>query len=345
MDISAVGVDLAKHVFQIHAVDRRGHPVLRKRLSRCQMSTFFARLSPCLVGMEACASAHYWARTLESMGHTVKLMAPRYVKPYVKTNKNDRNDAEAICEAVQRPNMRFVAIKSIEQQSILHLHVSRQLLVKMRTQLSNHLRGLLGEYGLILPQGIAHLADIPALLEDATNGLPGMLRQLLMQMLDHVRELEDKISAIEACIRQWHRNCEASRRLAEIPGVGLLTATALVGHIGADAQSFDSGRHLAAYLGLVPRQHSSGGKQRLAHISKRGDPYLRTLLIHGARAVVRMCQGIQRRGATPIDPWLKRLLERKHPNQAAVAQANRNARIAWALLAHNRTYQSPAAAL
>ncbi|MEX3791536.1 IS110 family transposase [Paraburkholderia sp. BR14374] len=268
MDISAVGVDLAKHVFQIHAIDRHGHLVSCKRLSRAQMPAFFARLCPCLIGMEACGSAHYWARTLESMGHTVKLMAPRYVKPYVKTNKNDRNDAEAICEAVQRPNMRFVAIKSIEQQSILHLHVSRQLLVKMRTQFSNHLRGLLGEYGLILPQGIAHLADVPALLEDATNGLPGVLRQLLMEMLDHVRQLEHKITTIEAQIRQWHRNCEASQRLAEIPGVGLLTATALIGNIGADAQAFDSGRHLAAYLGLVPRQHSSGGKQRLTHISK-----------------------------------------------------------------------------
>ncbi|MBN3790167.1 IS110 family transposase [Burkholderia sp. Ac-20353] len=345
MDISAVGVDLAKHVFQIHAVDAHGHPVLCKRLSRSQMTTFFARQSPCLIGMEACGGAHYWARTLESMGHTVKLMAPRFVKPYVKTNKNDRNDAEAICEAVQRPNMRFVAIKSIEQQSILHLHVSRQLLVKMRTQLSNHLRGLLGEYGLILPQGIAHLADIPVLAEDASNGLPGTLRQLLMEILDHFRQLERKITVIEAQIRQWHRNSEASQRLAEIPGIGLLTATALVGHIGTHAQGFISGRHLAAYLGLVPRQHSSGGKQRLAHISKRGDPYLRTLLIHGARAVIRMCQGIQRCGTTPIDPWLRRLLQRKHPNQAAVAQANRNARIAWALLAHSRSYHSPAGAV
>ncbi|MEM5406329.1 IS110 family transposase [Paraburkholderia unamae] len=344
MEITAIGVDLAKHVFQIHAVDAHGHTVLRKRLNRSQMVPFFTRLCPCLIGMEACGSAHYWARRLATMGHTVKLMAPHFVKPYVKTNKNDMNDAEAICEAVQRPNMRFVAVKSVEQQSILHLHVSRQLLVKMRTQVSNHLRGLLGEYGVILPQGISHLADIPALAEDATNDLPGLLRQLLMDMLNHVREIDRKIDVIEAQIRQWHRNSDASQRLAEIPGIGLLTATALVGHIGANAQGFTSGRHLAAYLGLVPRQHSSGGKQRLAHISKRGDPYLRTLLIHGARAVVRMCQGIQRRGSTAIDPWLEHLLARKHPNQAAVAQANRNARIAWALLAGNRVYRSPVTA-
>jgi transposase len=344
MEITAIGVDLAKHVFQVHAVDAQGHTVLRKRLGRSQMVPFFTRLSPCLVGMEACGSAHYWARRLVEMGHTVKLMAPHFVKPYVKTNKNDMNDAEAICEAVQRPNMRFVAIKTVEQQSILHLHVSRQLLVKMRTQVSNHLRGLLGEYGVILPQGISHLADIPALAEDATNELPGVLRQLLMDMLEHVREIDRKVDVMEAQIRQWHRHSEASQRLAEIPGVGLLTATALIGHIGTHAQGFISGRHLAAYLGLVPRQHSSGGKQRLAHISKRGDPYLRTLLIHGARAVVRMCQGIQRRGKTPIDPWLEHLLARKHPNQAAVAQANRNARIAWALLAGDREYRSRVAA-
>lgn len=274
------------------------------------------------------------------MGHTVKLMAPHFVKPYVKTNKNDMNDAEAICEAVHRPNMHFVAVKTVDQQSILHLHVSRQLLVKMRTQVSNHLRGLLGEYGLILPQGICHLADITALAEDATNGLPGVLRQLLMDMLEHVREID----VMEAQIRQWHRHSDASQRLAEIPGIGLLTATALVGHVGTNAQGFKSGRHLAAYLGLVPRQHSSGGKQRLANISKRGDPYLRTPLIHGARAVVRMCQGIQQRGHTSNDPWLEHLLARKHPNQAAVAQANRNARIAWALLASNRTYRSPVTA-
>lgn len=340
MEITAVGVDIAKHVFQVHAVDARGHTVCRKRLSRSQMGPFFAGLSPCLIGMEACGSAHYWARRLAAMGHTVKLMAPQFVKPYLKTNKNDMNDAEAVCEAVQRPNMRFVAVKTVEQQSILHLHVSRQLLVKMRTQVSNHLRGLLSEYGLILPQGICHLAEIPALAEDAANELPGVLRQLLMDMLEHFREIDRKIDVMETQIRQWHRQSEASRRLAEIPGIGLLTATALVGYIGTQAQGFVSGRHLAAYLGLVPRQHSSGGKQRLAHISKRGDPYLRTLLIHGARAVVRMCRGIQRRGSTPIDPWLERLLARKHPNQAAVAQANRNARIVWALLANNRTYCS-----
>jgi transposase len=238
MDITAVGVDLAKHVFQVHAVDARGHIVCRKRLSRSQMAPFFARLSPCLVGMEACGSAHYWARRLTAMGQSVKLMAPHFVKPYVKTNKNDMNDAEAICEAVQRPNMRFVAVKTVEQQSILHLHVSRQLLVKMRTQVSNHLRGLLSEYGLILPQGISHLAEIPALAEDATNGLPGMLRQLLMDMLEHLREIDRKIDVMETQIRQWHRQSEASLRLAEIPGIGLLTATALVGYIGTQAQGF-----------------------------------------------------------------------------------------------------------
>ena len=263
MKITTIGVDLAKNVFQVHGVDERGKAVLRKQLRREQMMTFFANLSPCLIGMEACGSAHHWARTLQGQGHTVRLMASQFVKPYVKTNKNDAADAEAICEAVARPNMRFVPIKSVEQQAVLSLHRVRQGLVKARTAQANQIRGLLGEFGLIMPQGLCHVSQrVPALLERAADKLPLAFRQLIERLLSHLRDLHQQVSELEAQIKAWHSHSELSRRLEKIPGIGPLTASALVASI-ADARSFANGRQLSAWLGLVPRQSSSGGKPLL----------------------------------------------------------------------------------
>ncbi len=286
--------------------------------------------------MEACGSAHDWARKLEKLGHMVKLMAPQFVKPYVKTNKNDVADAEAICEAVSRPSMRFVPIKTGEQQAVLALHRARQGFVKARTAQANQIRGLLAEYGIIIPQGIGHVAKrVPEILEDGENELPGVFRQLLARLAEHLNELDRQVGELEVQIQSWHRENEASRKLAQIPGIGPITASALVASIG-DAKSFKNARQMAAWLGLVPRQHSTGGKPKLLGISKRGDAYLRTLLIHGARAVLRVAE----RKANYADSWLANLLSRRPKNVAAVALANKNARIVWALLAHNREYEA-----
>ena len=333
MKLTTVGIDLAKHVFQIHGVDERGKVVLRKQLKRSQVTAFFANLPACLIGMEACGSAHHWARELERLGHTVKLMAPQFVKPYVKTNKNDQADAEAICEAITRPNMRFVPVKNLEQQAVLSLHRVRQGFVKARTAQANQLRGLLGEFGLVIPKGIAQIPRrIPELLEDADNGLPGLVRQTIARLLAHFNELHRQVLEMETQIKAWHRESPASRKLAEVPGIGPITASALLASVG-NARGFANGRQLAAWLGLVPKQHSTGGKSLLLSISKRGDSYLRTLLIHGARAAI---LAAQRR--TDAAPWLMKLLQRRNPNIAAVALANKNARIVWALLAHDRSY-------
>ncbi len=336
MNITTVGIDLAKKLFQVHGVDRGGKASLKKTLKRAQMLPFFANLPPCLIGMEACGSAHYWARKLEQMGHTVKLMAPQFVKPYVKTNKNDAADAEAICEAVGRPTMRFVPIKTGEQQAVLALHRARQGLVKARTAQANQIRGLLAEYGIVIPQGIEHIAKrLPEILEDGENDLPGIFRQLLQRLGEHLQDLDRQVGELERQIQTWHRESDVSRKLAEIPGIGPLTASALVVSIG-DARSFENGRQLAAWLGPVPKQHSSGGKPTLLGISKRGDNYLRTLLIHGARAVIRVAEG----KADQTPGWLHRLLSRRHKNMAAVALANKNARIVWALLTGEQRYQA-----
>lgn len=335
MKISTIGIDLAKNVFQVHGIAERGKAALKRAFKRHQLAEFFANLPPCLVGMEACASAHYWARKLEGFGHTVKLMAPQFVKPYVKTNKNDMADAEAICEALGRPSMRFVPIKNAEQQAVLALHRARQGFVKARTAQANQIRGLLAEYGLVIPQGISHITKrLPEILEDGENDLPGVFRQLLHRLGDHLKELDRQVGELEVQIQLLHRESEASKKLAQIPGIGPITASALVASIG-DAKSFENGRQLAAWLGLVPRQHSSGGKQLLLGISKRGDAYLRTLLIHGARAVIRVAE----RKAQHTDSWLARLMGRRNKNVAAVALANKNARTVWALLSHKRHYQ------
>jgi transposase len=335
-NITTIGLDLAKNLFHVHGVDERGKLVLRKALRRAEVTSFFARLAPCLIGMEACGSAHFWARKLSELGHTVKLMAPQFVKPYVKTNKNDARDAEAICEAVARPNMRFVAIKSVEQQALLGVHRARQAFVTARTAQSNQLRGLLSEFGIVMPKGIHGVRRrMPEILEDAENGLLGISRELFARLYAHFKELDRQVAELERQIKAWHRDSVASRRLEAIPGIGPLSASALAASIG-DAKTFKSGRQLAAWLGLVPRQHSSGGKEVLLGISKRGDTYLRTLLIHGARSVLLSLK----RQTSQAEGWLARLAARRNHNIAAVALANKNARIIWALLAHDRDYQS-----
>jgi transposase len=336
MKITTVGIDLAKNVFQVHGVDERGKTVLRKQLKRAQVAVFFGNLPPCLIGMEACASAHSWGRTLQRFGHTVRLMAPQFVKPYVKTNKNDVADAEAICEAVSRPNMRFVPIKSIEQQAILSVHRVRQGFVKARTAQANQIRGLLGEFGLIIPQGISNVAKrVPELLEDASNELPVAFRQLIDHLTQHLKELDRQVKEFERQIIAWHRGSELSQKLEKIPGIGALAASALVASI-ADARSFENGRQVSAWLGLVPRQSSTGGKPTLLGMSKRGDAYLRTLLIHGARSAILAAQ----RNTQNTNVWLTNLLTRRHPNIAAVALANKNVRTVWALLVHGREFKA-----
>ena len=335
MKITTIGIDLAKNVFQVHGVDERGKTVLKKQLKREQMAPFFANLVPCLIGIEACGSAHFWAHKLQRLGHTVKLMAPQFVKPYVKSNKNDAADAEAICEAVSRPNMRFVPIKNSEQQAVLALHRARQGFVKARTAQANQIRGLLAEHGIIIPQGIGHIAKrLPEILEDGENDLPGTFRHLIERLGDHLKELDRQVQELEVQIQIWHRENAASKKLAQIPGIGPITASALVASIG-NARNFENGRQLAAWLGIVPRQNSSGGKQTLLGISKRGDTYLRTLLIHGARAVIRVAE----RKAQHAGSWLAGVMERRNKNVASVALANKNARIVWALLAHDRNYE------
>jgi len=336
MKITTVGIDLAKKVFQVHGVDERGKSVLRKQLKRKDVLSFFAKLEPCLIGMEACAGGHYWARKLLEFGHTVKLMAPQFVKPYVKTNKNDRVDAEAICEAVGRPNMRFVPVKTAEQQAVLALHRARQGFVKGRTAQANQMRGLLAEFGIVIPKGLGHIAaQLPQILEDGDNGLPAMMRSLLEGLGEQLKQIDRQVKELEQQIVRWHRENAASCKLEEIPGIGPLTASALVTSVG-DARSFKNARQVPAWLGMVPRHEGTGGVVRLGGISKRGDGYLRMLLIHGARAVIAQAE----RRIDQADPWLKRLLARRPKNVAAVALAAKNARIAWALLAHERRFEA-----
>ena len=335
MNVTIIGLDLAKNVFQVHGVDARGATVLRKQLKRDQVAQFFARMEPCLIGIEACGGAHFWAAKLNALGHRVKMMAPQFVKPYVKTNKNDSLDAEAICEAVARPNMRFVPAKSAEQQAVLSLHTARESFVRARTAQANQIRGLLMEFGLIVPQGIHHVCQrVPELIEDASNELPGRFRMLIDRLLQHLKELDRQVHELEREIEQWHRGSEVSRRLETIPGIGPMTASALVASAG-DPSNFKSARQFAAWIGLVPHQNSSGGKTQLLGISKRGNVYLRTLLIHGGRTLVQLAK-------TRVDQaesWLGRLVSRRHHNVAAVAMANKNARLAWALLSSGKSYE------
>ena len=332
---TTVGFDLAKSVFQVHGSDREGRPVVRRKLRRKQVLEFFAALSPCLVGLEACASAHHWARELQALGHEVRLIPPQYVRPFVKTNKNDASDAEAICEALMRPTMRFAAVKSAEQQSVLLLHRARELLVRQRTMLINALRGHCGEFGIVVGQGAPKVAALIERIEDPDDTqIPVLARAALGSLVEQLRNVQAEILGLEKKLKAWHRNNEASRRLEAIPGVGVITATALVATIG-DASQFRSGRQLAAYLGLVPRQHSSGGKERLGRISKRGDGYIRRLLVHGARADLRW----SRRRKHERSQWQESLLARRPTNVVLVAMANKTARVVWAMLSRGEAFK------
>lgn len=336
MIVTRVGLDLAKSVFQVHGVDHTGATVVRRRLARSQLLGFFGKLSPCIVGMEACSSAHHWARELTRIGHEVRLIPPQYVKPYVKRNKTDAADAEAICEAVGRPNMRFVPIKTVAQQAVLALHRVRSLLVRQRTATINAARGLLGEFGLVAAKGAARLDELRRRLGATTpDDVPPAARMAIEMLFEHIDDLRGRAEAVEAEIIAWHQASETSKRLAGVPGIGPLTASALVAAVG-DARQFRSARHFAAWLGLTPRMASSGDKQRIGRISKGGDRYLRTLLIHGARAIV----GAVKRPNLRPRPWLSPLLARRPIPVAATALAHKTARIVWAMLSRDEAYRS-----
>jgi len=338
-EVITIGVDLAKNVFQVHGVDAEGAVVVRRKLRRRQVLAFFKKLPPCLVGMEACATSHYWAREIAALGHEVKLMPPRYVKPYVKRNKNDAADAEAICEAVTRPTMRFVAVKSTEQQSVLMLHRTRELLVRQRTMLVNAMRAHMAEFGVVARTGLPQVKELLAVITDEEDErIPPLARTCLEGLARQLLSLEREIVGAERRIHAWHRTNEESRRLETTPGIGPITASALASSI-ADPSIFKSGRSMAAWIGLVPRQNSTGGKERMGRISKQGDHYLRWLLVAGAMTVIRHAK---RRGTT--DRWLANIIADKPTKVAAVALANKNARIAWALLRHGGTYRRPASA-
>jgi transposase len=339
MQVTTIGLDIAKRVFQVHGVDSAGAVVVRKKLRRPELVQFFARLARCLIGIEACATAHHWARELTAVGHQVRLVPPSYVKAYVKRSKNDAADAEAICEAVTRPNMRFVPVKTVEQQGVLVLHRGRELLVRQRTMLVNGLRAHMAEFGIIAPQGIQRVPELVAMLKDQTTGIPQIAREALAAMVVQINNLTASIKQMEKRIVAWCCANDAARRLATIPGVGPITASALAAAI-TDPTLFRSGRHLAAWLGLVPRQQSTGGKAKLGRITKMGDQYLRKLLIVDMTAVIRSA----RRTKAPAFAWVNALLERRPARLVSVALANKAARIAWAIPIRGEIYRAPATA-
>lgn len=342
MEIMRVGVDLAKSVFQVHGVDRHEKAVWRRSLKRARWLAELQQRVPASaeIGMEACAGAHHWARQLETRGYRVKLIAPQFVKPYVKSNKTDRNDAEAICEAMSRPAMRFVAVKSVEQQDIQAVHRVRSELVGQRTSKANQIRGLVGEYGLVAPVRIAQLrAKVPDWLEDADNGLTMRFRRLLSGIWEDLRVLDERIAELDQEIQLLARDSAVAQRLLQLRGVGPITATALVAALG-DGMAFRKGRDFAVSLGLTPKQHSSGGKAQMLGISKRGDSYLRQLMVHGARAAVRTSGHHN----DALSQWIRRLQKRKHTNVVVVALANKTARMAWALIRHDCDYEPRLAA-
>jgi transposase len=338
MKVTSIGIDLAKSVFQLHGSDQTGRKVFSKKLSRSQVLPFLANHPSVKIAMEACGSAHYWAREIKKLGHDTSLIAPQFVKPYVKSNKNDAADAEAICEALSRPKMRFVSPKSIEQQDIQSFHRIRSQRVKNRTALVNSIRGLLSEYGVILPQGIHRLRrELSAALESALKDekiSPSFMDAIVSQQ-DELRQLDERITEIDLKIKKIDQNSSDSKRLKEIPGVGVLTSTAILAVLG-NPKSFKNGREFAAFLGLVPKQESSGGKAKLLGISKRGDVYLRSLLIHGARACIRF---LEKQNDSHQKRWLTELIKRRGMNKAVVALANKNARRIWAVLAHQEDFK------
>jgi transposase len=337
--ITTIGLDIAKSVFQVHGVDAGGQVVMRRQLKRRYVLTFFQKLPPCLVGIEACASSHHWSRELQALGHKVRLMPPAYVKPYVKRQKNDATDAEAICEAVSRPNMRFVETKTPEQQSCLVLHRTRHLFIRQQTAVINAIRAHLAEFGIIAPVGRNGVEQLLGVVADASDKrLPEVARACVAALGAQLQMLKAQILEFDRMIRAWHRSSEASRRLDDCPGIGPALATALVATV-ADPKVFRSGRNFSAWIGLVPKQHSSGGKDRLGSISKQGDRYLRGLFVAGALAVIRYAKihGTKHR------PWLTALLARRPTKVAAIALANKMARMAWAMMAKGERYKEPAA--
>lgn len=336
MNIKALGIDIAKNVFELHGVDNNGKTVLQKRVSRDKLSEVIAQLPTCLIGIEACGGSHHWGRKFRLMGHDVRLMNPQFVKPYVKSNKNDSKDAEAICEAVQRPSMRFIGIKNVEQQAILAIHRVRERLVKERTAIINQTRGLLMEYGIVVAQGTAQIRKkLTDIIEDTTNELTSLGRELFRDLQVQFYAIDEKISEYDKKIERLCRENETCKRLTQVQGVGAITATALVATIG-DANVFKNGREMAAFIGLVPKQHSSGGRQVLLGISKRGDRYLRYLLVHGARAVMSRRKHL----STKKGLWLKALEERRGRNRTTIALANKNARVLWAMMARQEDYKA-----
>ena len=337
--ITTIGLDIAKSVFQVHGIDADDRVIIRRQLKRRYVLPFFQKLPPCLVGIEACASSHYWSRELKALGHTVRLMPPAYVKPYVKRQKNDATDAEAICEAVTRANMRFVATKTPEQRSCLMLHRTRHLFIRQQTAVINVIRAHLAEFGIVAPvgrRGVEELLDVVA--DPSDKRVPEVARMCLAALGDQLRRLKEQILAFDRLIMAWHRSNETSLRLDAIPGVGPMLATALVASI-ADPKVFRSGRNFSAWIGLVPKQHSSGGKDRLGGISKQGDRYLRSLFMAGALAVIRYAKI----HATKHRPWLTALLARRPTKVAAIALANKIARMVWAMMARGELYKEPVA--
>jgi transposase len=335
VQIVRIGLDLAKYVFEVHGVDADEAVVLRKTLRRDAVASFFADLPPCVVGMEACSSAHYWAKVLSDLGHEVRLMSPQFVMPYVKSNKSDRNDAEAICEAVGRPSMRFVPQKSADQLALQAVHRVRQRLVSDRTRLVNQIRGLLAEHGIAIARDISRLRHaLTKIVDGDRSGLGDLILDIVRDARDELEDLDRRIASYNRRLKTLFQSDEMCRRIGEIEGIGPITATALVAAAG-DRTCFRNGREFAAWLGLVPRQRSSGGKTRLLGISKRGDRYIRTLMIHGARAVLGRAGGKQ----DTRSQWIGRMRERRHPNVVAVALANKNARIVWSILARGEEYK------
>jgi transposase len=335
MTISTIGLDLAKNWFQVHGVDAAGKVIIRRRLRRGEVLAYFQSIEPCLVGMEACATAHHWARELTALGHQVKLMPPVYVKAYVKRNKNDAADAEAICEAVTRPTMRFVPVKDVDQQSILMLHRARNLLVRQRTMLVNALRAHMAEFGITAAQGLAHVEELVAVIDNEQSPLPELARSILRMVVAQLKDTMARTHEIELQLAKWHRQSKVSQLLATIPGVGIMGASAIAATV-TDPTLFRSGREFAAWLGMTPKQNSSGGKERLGRTSKRGDKYIRCLLVAGAVAILRHT----RNRTTKDAAWVRGLLARKPAKVAAMALANKTARIVWAVMARGEAYRS-----